>query len=316
MMPTLTVVDAGARYGLHPTWAPLRHVANFHLFEVDPEEAGRLQRKYQSDPGITTHNLGLYRTEGVLQFTMTQHRALTSAFDPNRDLLQKENYKQDEFRATGTFECRTVTVDNFFTGQPVHFLKLDVEGAELDVLNGAKDTLRNSVLGVRAEVCFAPIIKNAPLFSDINTFLTEFGFELLNLDYDGRGAPAGRFTRNGKFGKLLSTDAVWTVPTDRIFSAAYGDVAATVLRQAIFFMLNSATDVAIELLMRAEREGVDITAYKDTPLYRELRRQVLLLMKDLLYYPQMVEKDIYDTYERIFKEEYPSMNRLYESDLI
>ena len=39
MSLNISVVDAGARYGLHPTWAELRGIVNFHLFEMDNNEA-------------------------------------------------------------------------------------------------------------------------------------------------------------------------------------------------------------------------------------------------------------------------------------
>ena len=43
-MLNCVVVDAGARYGLHPSWAELRGIAEFHLFEMDADEADRLAR--------------------------------------------------------------------------------------------------------------------------------------------------------------------------------------------------------------------------------------------------------------------------------
>ncbi len=41
------VIDAGARYGLHPTWSDLRGLVEFHLFEMDDVESGRLEQRYQ-----------------------------------------------------------------------------------------------------------------------------------------------------------------------------------------------------------------------------------------------------------------------------
>ena len=34
----INIVDAGARYGIHPNFEELREIADFHLFEVDMQE--------------------------------------------------------------------------------------------------------------------------------------------------------------------------------------------------------------------------------------------------------------------------------------
>jgi FkbM family methyltransferase len=47
-------------------------------------------------------------------------------------------------RACGTVEVETRTLDSFFSNQCVDVVKIDVEGAEMRVLAGAKETLRRS----------------------------------------------------------------------------------------------------------------------------------------------------------------------------
>jgi FkbM family methyltransferase len=86
-MLSCVVVDAGARYGLHPSWAELRGIAEFHLFEMDPEEAKRLSHKYRSDPLITVHPIALYSSDTMLKFQISEHQALNSVFRVNATLL-------------------------------------------------------------------------------------------------------------------------------------------------------------------------------------------------------------------------------------
>ena len=43
---TTTVIDAGGRYGKHPTWKPFRGELAYHMFEPDAVEAERLRLKY------------------------------------------------------------------------------------------------------------------------------------------------------------------------------------------------------------------------------------------------------------------------------
>ncbi len=204
------VVDAGARYGLHPSWAELRGLVDFHLFEMDADEAMRLQRKYENDPRITVYPVALYSSDTTLHYRVSEHHALNSVFETNDDLLRENEYLLRDFTALEEQAVAARTIDSHFSGREVHFLKLDIEGAEYEALRGAVGVLGTTVLGVRSEVLFAPIYKGAPLFGDLNRFLLDQGLELLNLDYTGAGNKNGRFTLPGRYGKLLSSDAVWS----------------------------------------------------------------------------------------------------------
>ncbi len=140
--------------------------------------------------------------------------------------------------------------------------------------------------------------------------------ELLNFDYPGAGNKAGRFTLPGRFGKLLSSDAVWVVGNDRLFAAGGERLQQDIVRFALFLMNNGATDLAVDTLLRAvTREGVSFGPLTDDPLFRALHRKMLLLFKALLTLPMLQETDITSTYRTIFGLEFPLMNRFYESDL-
>jgi hypothetical protein len=66
------------------------------------------------------------------------------------------------------------------------FLKLDVQGAELEVLKSASHVLE-STLAIQTEVEFAPIYRNQPLFADVDVFLRSQGFAFHRFEnLDGR----------------------------------------------------------------------------------------------------------------------------------
>jgi FkbM family methyltransferase len=307
------VVDAGARYGLHPTWSPMRGLADFHLFEMDAREAGRLQRKYQSDARIKVYPLALYSSDTVLNFRVTEHEALNSVFQSNEALLKQNEYMLRDFAVNGERQAQARSLDSLFGGQEVHFLKLDVEGAEYELLIGGRRLLSTSVLGVRSEVLFAPIFTGAPLFGDLHKLLLEHNFELLNFDYTGAGNKAGRFTMPGRYGKLLSTDAVWVVGNDRLFGAKEEKLAHDIVRFALFLMNNGATDLAVDTMLQAvTRHGVRLDTMLDDPLCAELHRETLFVFKALLGLPMLQELDITTTYETLFRRKFPLMNRFYE----
>jgi FkbM family methyltransferase len=308
------VVDAGARYGLHPTWADLQGLADFHLFEMDPEEARRLERKYASDARIRIHPVALYSSDTTLTYRISQHRALNSVFQSNHELLRQNEYKLREFAGTEERKTEARSIDSLFAGQEVHFMKLDVEGAEYEVLKGAAKVLSTRVLGVRSEVLFAPVYEGAPLFGDLHRLLLDHGLELLNFDYTGAGIKAGRFALPGHYGKLLSSDAVWVIGNDRLFAAKGEGLLHDVVRFSLFLMNNGATDLAIDTLLRAvTREGVSFESLKDDPLFHALHRKALFLFKALLGFPMLQETDITSAYRTIFGRDFPLMSRFYES---
>jgi FkbM family methyltransferase len=310
------IVDAGARYGLHPSWAELRGIAEFHLFEIDQEEAQRLSKKYGKDELVTVYPVALYSSDTTLKFRVSEHQALNSVFQSNDELLRNNDYMLREFAVTAMRTSEARSVDSLFSGCDVHFLKLDVEGAEYELLKGAREKLRTTVLGVRSEVLFAPIYKGAPLFGDLHRLMLDYGFELLNLDYAGAGNKAGRFTMPGRYGKLLSSDAVWVVGNDRLFAATGDRLRDDVVRFALFTMLNGATDIAIDTLLRAvTKEGVSFDQCRDDPLYFALHRKSLLLFKSLLGLPMLEEDDITSVYKTIFGCDFPLRNQFYQSNL-
>jgi FkbM family methyltransferase len=175
-----TVVDAGARYGLHPTWAEYEDIFDFSLFEVDPNEAVRLSKKYEKKENITVHNTALSDQVGSLTFLMRKHKALNSRLEPNSELIESDNYKIEEQEIIGSFDVNASTLDILFSDQSVDFLKLDVEGDELNVLSGTENQLKDSILAIRSEVFFAPVIQGAPMFGDLNSVLTQHGFVFLS----------------------------------------------------------------------------------------------------------------------------------------
>ncbi|MCF8475814.1 MAG: FkbM family methyltransferase [Pseudolabrys sp.] len=315
-MLSCVVVDAGARYGLHPSWAQLREIAEFHLFEMDADEAQRLTQKYKNDPLITIYPVALYSSDTVLKFRVSEHQALNSVFQANDALLRSNDYMLRDFAVTEERTTEARSLDSLFSDRDVHFLKLDVEGAEYELLKGAAGKLRTTVLGVRSEVLFAPVYEGAPLFGDLHRVMLDSGFELLNFDYAGAGNKAGRFTLPDRYGKLLSSDAVWVIGNDRLFSAKGDRLREDIVRLAVFLILNNATDLAIDILLRAvTKEDVSFDPCREDPLFDALHRMCLLLFKSLLSLPMLQKSDITDTYKTIFNRDFPQMNQFYQCDL-
>jgi FkbM family methyltransferase len=93
----------------------------------------------------------------------------------------------------GTEDCRVTTLDelrpHLLRPNEHVFLKLDVQGSELDVLLGAESTLQQvEVLDV--ELAVLRLYRGAPLLSEVVQHLNERGFGLVAID-PGLGQMAG-----------------------------------------------------------------------------------------------------------------------------
>lgn len=80
----------------------------------------------------------------------------------------------------GAEEVEVCTLDRWCSEQGVDprrvdLIKLDVQGAELQALYGAKRLLETARL-ILVEVSFVPIYKDAPLFGEVDRFLLECGY--------------------------------------------------------------------------------------------------------------------------------------------
>ena len=308
-----TVIDAGARYGLHPTWEKLKDIVNFELFEIDPVEYGRLKSKYARFKNIDVHEIGLHSHKKEATCTVFQHKALSSLYDINVNNISNINHKVDEFGIDSKIEVKLDTIDNLFSNKEIHFLKLDVEGNELSILKGTHKKLASTVLAIRAEVSFREIFKGAPLFGQLNAYLIEREFELLNLDYTGKGVACSQYTNPNQYGYLVTTDAVWVLSLEKLFQRFSNNaLKKNIIRLAVFLFENNATDVAIHLLKKAKEKGICFSNYKDDQLYCYLERKILFLFKDLGYQPGFDKNTLNKCFYNLLGYEFPDVHRFYE----
>jgi hypothetical protein len=90
----------------------------------------------------------------------------------------------------------------------VDFIKLDTQGSEMAILEGAAAVLKNSVFGLEVEVAFTMIYKDEPLFADVDLFIRQYGFDLIDLRATSWKRSIGAAVGNSK-GQLISADALY-----------------------------------------------------------------------------------------------------------
>jgi hypothetical protein len=238
--------------------------------------------------------------------------------NPVSSLFKGERLREVEI--VESIETDGVSIDSFCASNnlALDFLKLDTEGSEFQILQGAKRQLQKNILGVRSEVSFDYIFAGMPLFSTLHDFMLGQDFYLLNLDFDGRGDYQNDFVKvSDRYGILTSSDAVWMKRPQHLFAAAgrvSGEAEARVMKYAAFCLNNNACDVAIDILLKARQEhGLNFDLLKNTRLYKFLDISVHKLFYGLKWQPGQSLAAHQAAFTCIFGKKMKEMNEFMES---
>jgi FkbM family methyltransferase len=102
---------------------------------------------------------------------------MTSLLEPNRAVLSLFRGFSEWGAVIRTEEVDTVRLDDVAETAGLDLLKIDIQGAELMVLENAVARLAGTLV-VHTEVEFLPMYVGQPLFSDVDQFLRRQGFVL------------------------------------------------------------------------------------------------------------------------------------------
>ena len=169
----ISLIDIGAAGDLIPRWKKISRYINYHGFEPDKRSREKLLKKNNACKSYKIHDKIISNRVGRQKFFLCEGELNSSTFKPNDSFYSlypfSERFKvKDEL----FLECTTIDSLKFANAD---FIKLDIQGGELDALVGSKKTLKKT-LGLEIEVEFQKIYKNQPIFNDIYDFLKENEF--------------------------------------------------------------------------------------------------------------------------------------------
>lgn len=144
-------------------------------FEVDKNICKKMNSV--SKVGVKYFPFAIGKKKEIRKFYETNHPMCSSLYKPNHNLLSLYNNMEISFLKEES-EIETIDLDTFVSENKignVDFLKIDVQGAELDIFKGATKTLKNSLF-IISEVEFLKIYENQPLFGDVSNFLSDNDF--------------------------------------------------------------------------------------------------------------------------------------------
>jgi FkbM family methyltransferase len=182
----MRVIDGGARYGAEKYWGVYGSQLELYAFEPDEEECQRTMAAVRNGPGdihFTCSPLAIGRESGKATLNLARYPDSSSLL-PTNDALVRRFAMSEYLEQVGTTTVETTDIESFMREHVmnyVDFMKLDVEGAELDVLRGAGERLRGALLGLDVEVWFQEDHVGRPLFDEVDGYLRDLGFALFDL---------------------------------------------------------------------------------------------------------------------------------------
>ena len=141
-------------------------------FEPNPAECEKLNAAAWPHTKYLPHALG---DGGQHTLHIGAAPMTSSLFEPDPAVMKQFHSLWELCETTEEIPLDTMRLDDIDDARPMDFLKLDVQGAELMVLEAAAAALTDTVT-IQAEVGFLPIYKNQPLFADVDSFLRAHGF--------------------------------------------------------------------------------------------------------------------------------------------
>lgn len=179
----LRFLDVGALFGLQKRWAYMHRLGAIDPILVEPDavEAARLRSQY---PGalIIEAALGAQKGEAVLH--MTHDQGKSSLLEPNFENIAKFEPVHD-WQVVDKVPIKVDRLDDLLAGEPApDFMKIDVQGYELEVLKGAEVTLRDT-LALEIEASSVPLYLGQPDVSALTRWLLDRDFSCIAVKTTG-----------------------------------------------------------------------------------------------------------------------------------
>ena len=149
--------------------------SEIYAFEVDKRECEKLNKICKKGMKFFPYALG--KKKETRNFYETYMPVCSSLYKPNEDLIKLYNNLNIAYLKKAT-EIETISLDEFLNNHDLgnlDFMKIDIQGAELDVFAGSKKTLEK-ILMIVSEVEFVEQYIDQPLFGDVSSFLNNYNF--------------------------------------------------------------------------------------------------------------------------------------------
>jgi FkbM family methyltransferase len=172
-----TIIEVGAvqiQNAKEPFYELLDFFPSSKIIGFELEKAVCEKMNSESLKGVKYYPYALGKANEKRKLYLTQNPMCCSLYKPNEEFIKLYNNFEVAYLKEET-EIDTISLDYFIDKHDVgniDFIKIDVQGAELDIFKGGPKALKN-VLKIVCEVEFVQHYKNQPLFGDVCDYLSQ-----------------------------------------------------------------------------------------------------------------------------------------------
>lgn len=173
--PLIDMLDVGAMDAGDTSYNILLERKNTRVIGFEPvkQECEKLQKKWGAPHDFYPYFIGDGKPATYYE---TNHSMTGSLYKPNLKLLKQFNNLAELTEIIKTHDVETKRLDDVKEIENVDFIKIDIQGGELNVFKGASKALRTCLV-IQVEVEFVEMYENQPLFSDVDSYLRKMGFQ-------------------------------------------------------------------------------------------------------------------------------------------
>ncbi len=170
-----TIIDVGASTGEFVKAARFVFpVATIYAFEPIPASFRHLIKLNDNDNNLFIYNYALSMENTLCSFNLNEFSLSSSLLSMTP--RHKELFPHTKNETIIQVECRRLdSINNLKLKKPV-FLKIDVQGAELQVLKGGEDLVKDFDL-IQLEVSFEIFYQGQAQFLEIMAYMRHLGFK-------------------------------------------------------------------------------------------------------------------------------------------
>lgn len=162
-----------------------KHFPKSRIYSFEPftESYAKLVENTSTHADIITINKGLSDTEGISKFNSNRSAQTNSLLET--DDLGSSVWGGKLLETLKTVDVELTTIDSFVESHniaKIDILKMDVQGAEVMVMCGAKSTLEKGIIKmIYCEIIMLPTYQGQLEFDEVIHNMRLFGFSLFNL---------------------------------------------------------------------------------------------------------------------------------------
>jgi FkbM family methyltransferase len=178
------IFDIGANIGQFVT--DVRSVNSqvpIYSFEPVNEAFFHLKVIEERDTYFQAINCGIGESGPRNLYVSDNYSLSSSVYSPDEHLNFARNVNF-EYRQTANFITLFDAIDSYAKGKERIFLKVDVQGAELEVLSNLK-SMKNVISGIIVEASFTSLYSSGATFYKTLELLHEAGFSVVKIDNQG-----------------------------------------------------------------------------------------------------------------------------------